>query len=200
MRHGAAWFRALGVPGSSGTVLATLGAEVARPGVYEVPYGTTFRALIEGLGGGRDDGRPVRAILPAMSSSFLPASAMHAAIDHVSLAALGSSLGCAGIALVAEGECLVERTLAIARFFMAEQCGQCPPCRMETNTIAAVLEKVEKGEAGDYRDQIEKIAAFTRKKGKCSLIEMAAAPVLSALKLFPDDFARHAAHGTCPPG
>jgi NADH:ubiquinone oxidoreductase subunit F (NADH-binding) len=70
---------------------------------------------------------------------------------------------------------------------------------METNTIAAVLKKVRAGEPGDYRAQIEKITAFARGKGNCSLIEMAAAPALSALRLFPGDFAHHAAHGTCPP-
>ena len=80
---------------------------------------------------------------------------------------------------------------------MQEQCGQCPPCRMETNTFVAVLEKVARGEAGDYAGQVEKIAGFTAKKGFCSLIEMAATPVRSGLRLFADDFARHAATGRC---
>ena len=199
IRHGAAWFRALGVEGSTGTMLFTLDASVARPGVYELPFGATFRDLIEGLGGGLTSGRAVKAILPAMSSGFLPASALDLALDHAAVKAAGSGLGCGGISLLAEGDCAVERTVAIAEFFMAEQCGQCPPCRMETNTIAAVLHKVMEGTTGDYRAQIEKIASFTARKGQCSLIEMAAAPVLSALRLFPDDFAHHAAHGRCPP-
>jgi NADH:ubiquinone oxidoreductase subunit F (NADH-binding) len=91
----------------------------------------------------------------------------------------------------------VERALAIAGFFKAEQCGQCPPCRMETATIAAVFQKVAAGEPGDYVAQVEKIAAFARGKGNCSLIEMAAAPALSALRLFPADFAAHASTGRC---
>ena len=81
---------------------------------------------------------------------------------------------------------------------MKEQCGQCPACRMETNTLAAILGKVKVGLAGDYAEQIEKIASFTRGKGFCNLIEMAAAPVLSALRRFPEDFAHHAAQGRCP--
>jgi NADH-quinone oxidoreductase subunit F len=200
VRHGAGWFRALGVPGSSGTMLFTLDDAVRHPGVYELPFGATFRDLIEGRGGGLRSGRALRAILPAMSCAFLPATAIDLPLDHASLRAVGSSLGCGGVTLVEEGECLLERSLAIARFFMTEQCGQCPPCRMETSTIAAVLAKVQGGDAGDYRAQIEKIAAFTARKGYCSLIEMAATPVLSALRLFPDDFAHHAAHGTCRAG
>jgi NADH:ubiquinone oxidoreductase subunit F (NADH-binding) len=60
------------------------------------------------------------------------------------------------------------------------------------------MEQVRAGQAGDYASQIEKITTFARGKGYCSLIEMAAAPVLSALRLFPEDFAHHAAHGVCP--
>ena len=116
---------------------------------------------------------------------------------HRTVRDAGSGLGCGGISIVEEGECIVERVREIAGFFMAEQCGQCAPCRMETNTIAAVLDKVLIGDAGDYRSQIEKIAGFTAGKGHCSLIEMAASPVLSALALFPADFAHHAAYGTC---
>ena len=89
--------------------------------------------------------------------------------------------------------------MKIAEFFKAEQCGQCPPCRMETATLASVFQKVAAGEAGDYVAQAEKITAFTRGKGNCSLIEMAAAPALSALRLFPGDFAAHASTGRCPP-
>ena len=197
LRLGASWFKGLGVAGSAGTMLYTLGDEVVNPGVYELPFGRILRELVEGRGGGLKDGRRIKAILPAMSCAWLKSTALDLALDHESLKAAGSSLGCGGLSLVAEGECLVERCLAIARFFMAEQCGQCSPCRMETNTIAAVLEKVATGEAGDYRAQIEKIAAFARKRGNCSLIEMAAAPIVSALALFPDDFAAHAANGSC---
>ena len=76
--------------------------------------------------------------------------------------------------------------------FMGEQCGQCPPCRMQTNQVAHILEAVKASKGPGYSGKIEKITAFARGKGKCSLIEMAAAPVLSALRLFPEDFAARA--------
>jgi NADH-quinone oxidoreductase subunit F len=180
------------------TMLATLDETVVHPGVYEVPLGTTFRALLHDFGGGTRSGAPVKAILPAMSSPFLSATHLDVPMTHAAVRAAGSNLGCGGVSVVAEGECIVERVARIAEFFKAEQCGQCPPCRMETNTIASVIDKVRTGDAGDYVAQIEKIAAFARGKGFCSLIEMAAAPVRSALALFPDDFAHHARTGSCP--
>ena len=64
---------------------------------------------------------------------------------------------------------------------MDEQCGLCPPCRMETNQIVHILQGVLGGKGPGYDGKLEKITSFTRGKGKCSLIEMAAAPVMSAV-------------------
>src|SRR5262245_7510902 len=197
VRQGASWFRALGAHGGAGTMLFTLDDRVRRPGVYERPLGTTFRSLLEECGGGTKSGRAVRGVLPALSSSFLPASGLDLPLTHEALKEAGSGLGCGGVGFVEEGACLVCRVSEIADFFMSEQCGQCPPCRMETNTRAAGLGQVRAGTAGDYAAQIEKITTFARGKGYCSLIEMAAAPVLSALRHFPEDFARHARTGAC---
>jgi len=188
--HGPAWFR-------PGAMLCTLDDSFARPGLVEVPLGTTLRALVDDFGGGTRGGRPVKAILPALSSAFLPASALDTPMTHEAMRAAGSNLGCGSVSILEEGTCIVERALEIAGFFKAEQCGQCSPCRMETATIAAVFQKVAAGEAGDYLAQVEKITAFARGKGNCSLIEMAAAPALSALRLFPEDFAAHARSGRC---
>lgn len=183
-----------------GRMLVTLDEGVVEPGVYEVKLGTPFREVIYDLGGGPRGGRAIKALLPALSSAFLPASGLDVRMTHDDVRAAGSNLGCAGISLIEEGTCVVERAVAISEFFMREQCGQCPPCRMETNTIAGVLKKVRDADAGDYNAQIQKIAKFTAGKGNCSLIEMAAAPILSLLALFPEDFAHHAEHGTCAPG
>ncbi|HKY31829.1 MAG TPA: NADH-ubiquinone oxidoreductase-F iron-sulfur binding region domain-containing protein [Candidatus Polarisedimenticolia bacterium] len=198
VRRGPEWFRSLGTRGGVGTMLFTLDDRVERPGVHEMPMGATFRELLYEAGGGPVDKRPLRALLPATSSRFLPASRLDLPMTHEDVKAAGSSLGCGGLSFLLEGECVVERAAALAGFFKREQCGQCPACRMETSTLAAVLEQVRRGEAGDYASQIEKIVAFAAGKGHCSLIPMAAAPVVSALELFPEDFAHHASRGRCP--
>jgi len=48
----------------------------------------------------------------------------------------------------------------IARFFMQEQCGQCPPCRMETNQFVHVLEAVRAGKGPGYQEKLQKLAEF----------------------------------------
>lgn len=194
--HGAAAFAAIGTEQSKGTMLFTLGDEVKRPGVYELPFGSSYRQLIDDCGGGLCSGKPIRAVLPAMSCAFLPAEHLDAPIGFETLRALGTSPGCGGVRIVDTDTDVVQLTLDIARFFMQEQCGQCPPCRMQTNQFVHVLQGVQQGRGPGYGDKLHKLAEFARKKGLCSLIEMAAAPVLSAVHCFAEDFA--AAAGPAP--
>lgn len=188
-RNDGAAFAAIGTDESKGTLLFTLGDEVHKPGVYELPFGATYRQLIEGCGGGLKDGRTVRAILPAMSAAFLDAEHLDVPIAYETLQPLGSSPGCGGVRIVDETTDVVALTTEIAEFFMKEQCGQCPPCRMETNQFVHILKAVQAGKGPGYDAKMTKLATFSRKKGRCSLIEMAAAPVISALTCFANDFA-----------
>ena len=197
-RHGGEAFAAIGTEQSKGTLLFTLPGDVQRPGVYEAAFGTTYRQLIEGHGGGLRSGRRVRALLPAMSCGFLLAEHLDVPIAYETLRPLGSSPGCGGIRIVDETTDVVAMTLEIAEFFMREQCGQCPPCRMQTNQFVHILKAVQGGKGPGYDDKLTRLAEFSRKKGFCSLIEMAAAPVLSAVKAFAPDFA--AAAGPAPTG
>ena len=194
-QHGAEAFAAIGTEQSKGTILFTLGSEVNNPGVYELPFGATYRQLIEECGGGLASGKPIRAVLPAMSCALLPADQLDTPIAYETLAELGTSPGCGGVRVIEEGQDTVALTLEIADFFMREQCGQCPPCRMQTNQFVHILKGVQNGMGPGYAEKLDKLAKFSAKKGHCSLIEMSAAPVLSAVRLFGEDFAQAAGPG-----
>ncbi len=191
-RHGATAFAAIGTAESKGTLLFTLGAEVKRPGVYELPFGSTYRQLLEQCGGGLANGESVRAVLPALSCGFVNAEQLDTPIAYETLRAIGTSPGCGGVRIVTPSTDVVALALEIATFFMKEQCGQCPPCRMETNQFVHILKGVQQGMGPGYAEKLQKLAEFNRKKGFCSLIEMAAAPVLSAVHTFAEDFAKAA--------
>jgi NADH:ubiquinone oxidoreductase subunit F (NADH-binding) len=194
-RHSGAAFAAIGTAESKGTLLFTLSEQVHKPGVYELPFGATYRDLIEGCGGGLKNGHAVRAILPAMSAAFLDAAHLDVPIAYETLRTFGSSPGCGGVRIIDETTDVVALTLEIAEFFMKEQCGQCPPCRMETNQFVHILKAVQAGKGPGYDQKMTKLAEFSKRKGHCSLIEMAAAPVISALSCFATDFAAAAGPG-----
>jgi NADH-quinone oxidoreductase subunit F len=197
---GAEWYRKFGTAESPGTMIFSLNDDVNRPGVYELPFGTPLRYLIEECGGGMKGGGKIKAIMPAApSSAFLPPEKIDTPLDHSSMRDAGSALGCGVVRLVAEGTCIVEELVKIAEFFAAESCGQCPACRMETNTLAAMLKKVQAGQGGQpILEQFGKILAFNKGKGFCNLIAMPGPPIESALKLFPKDFEAHLTTGKCP--
>lgn len=197
---GTKWYRSFGTPESPGTMIFSLNDDVNRPGIYELPFGSSLRFLIEECGGGVRDGKTIKAILPGgPSSAFLPADKIDIPLDHNSLRAAGSAIGCGVVRVVTEGSCIVEEVLHIADFFAAESCGQCPACRMETSTLAALLKKVQQGQGGQpLLEQFGKIISFNKGKGFCALINMPGPPIESALKLFRSDFDFHLANGRCP--
>ena len=198
--NGAKWYRSFGTPESPGTMIFSLNDEVNRPGIYELPFGSSLRSLIEECGGGVKGGKAIKAILPGgPSSAFLPADKIDLPLNHNSVRAAGSSIGCGVVRIVTEGTCIVEEILRIADFFTAESCGQCPACRMETNTLAAMLKKVQQGQGGQpLLEQFSKIISFNKGKGFCNLINMPGPPIESALRLFRSDFEFHLANGRCP--
>lgn len=198
--HGSQWYRSFGTPESPGTMIFSLNEDMKRPGIYELPFGTPLRRLIEDCGDGVKNGKSIRAILPGgPSSAFLPPDKLDIPLDHKSLRAAGSTIGCGVVSLVTEGTCIVEEVLKIADFFARECCDQCPACRMETNMLAAMLKKVQAGEGNEaLLEQFSKVVSFNKGKGFCNLISMPGPPIESALKLFRSDFEFHLANGHCP--
>jgi NADH-quinone oxidoreductase subunit F len=196
--HGANWFRGIGTAESFGTMLYSMNDEWARPGVYELPYGAREGELLYGLVGGLKGGMSLRALLPGGPSSAFLLPDPDRILSPESLRAAGSNIGCGVMRGYAEGTCMVEVALQIAQFFQKESCGQCPACRMETNLLATTLAKVHQGQVSAAAlDQIPRVLDFNRGKGLCSFINMPGPPLLSAIKLFPEDFQAHLTTGRC---
>ena len=86
-------------------------------------------------------------------------------LDHNSMRDAGSGLGCGVVRLIGEGTCIVEEVIKISEFFTVESCGQCPACRMETNTLTSLLKKVQAGQGGQpILEQFGKISPSTKAK------------------------------------
>jgi NADH-quinone oxidoreductase subunit F len=199
LRRGAAWFREPGTAESPGTMIFCLGEEVNAPGAYELPLGTPLRHLYENIGGGLRSGKALKAILPGgPSCAFLTKDQLDIRMDSESLKRAGTALGCGVLRFYAEETCMVEETRRLAQFFARECCGQCPACRMETGILATMLDRIAlgKGDAALF-DQFQRIIDFNRGKGYCALVNMPGPPILSAIRLFRDEFDEHARTGTC---
>jgi NADH:ubiquinone oxidoreductase subunit F (NADH-binding) len=190
VRRGGAWFAGLGRTGP-GTKLYCLSGDVARPGVYEAPLGVTLDELLELAGGAVGT---LKAFSPGgASSGFLPASESGRTLDFRSLAEAGSMLGSAGVVVLNEEVSVAEAALEQLRFFEAESCGQCAPCRIGTRFLREAVERAQRADDGaERRAALRHVAdaAWQMNEGSiCGLGQAAPLPLTSALKWFPEDFA-----------
>lgn len=187
--------------GGPHTRLATISGDVVNGGVFEIdPTVETFDTLIERAGGLTGNGI-LKAIQPGgPSSAFLAADSAGITLDAAAIAAAGSAAGCLAVRVYTSDRCMVEVVDAVTGFFSTQHCGQCPPCRMKTQTYHRTIHQITTGHGSwDMLDKLSVVEDFVSDMPRrCSLIDMPTPPVASARVLFADDFAAHIDHDMCP--
>ncbi len=188
--RGAAWFRSIGPETGPGPKLYCVSGHVQRPGVYELPMGTTLREIIEVHAGGMLAGRKLKAVIPGGSSvPILTAAEIDVAMDFDSVAKAGSMLGSAGIIVMDDSTDMVGALRTIAHFYHHESCGQCTPCREGTGWLEKILDRIDAGEGTDADiAKLDSVASGMLGTTICVLADAAAMPVQSFLKKFGQEF------------
>jgi NADH-quinone oxidoreductase subunit F len=190
IRNGAQWFAGLGVEGSGGTAIFSISGHVERPGNYELPLGLPFPEVLE-MAGGVLGGRELKAVIPGGSSvPVVPAEQMmKLTLDFDTLKAAGTGLGTGAMIVMDETTCMVKTLRRIARFYSAESCGQCTPCREGTGWLYRVLSRIVAGRAAmSDLDMLVDVANKIEGHTICALGDAAAWPVQSFLKHFRHEF------------
>ncbi|MBI5169800.1 MAG: NAD(P)H-dependent oxidoreductase subunit E [Candidatus Eisenbacteria bacterium] len=186
VRDGAAAYAAIGTEGSRGPKLFCVAGSVAKPGLYELPFGATLRELLS-LAGVPDGGRALQAVLlGGAAGSFVTPEEFDVPLTFEGTRAIGASLG-SGVVLAFDGtvdmRAIVRR---IARFFRDESCGQCVPCRVGTVRQEEALARLCAGAAGTSRDEtlviLDDLDRAMRDASICGLGHTAAVAVQSALR------------------
>jgi NADH-quinone oxidoreductase subunit F len=197
MRKGPLWFAGLGPLNSGGTNIFSVSGHVNRPGNFEVPLGIPFADLLD-MAGGIWKARHIKAVIPGGSSvPVVPGEIMMKTnMDYDSLKAAGSSVGSAAVIVMDETTCMVRALERLTRFYMAESCGQCTPCREGTGWLNRTLKRVLAGEGnrehlGLLLDVANRIEGHTI----CALGDAAAWPVQSFLKHYRHEFEYMIDHG-----
>jgi NADH-quinone oxidoreductase subunit F len=202
MRNGAQWFLELGRPNNGGEKIWCVSGHVNKPGNYEIPLGAPFRDLLE-LAGGVREGHKLKAVIPGgCSMPVMPADViMNTDLDYDSLSKAGSALGSAGMIVMDDSTCMVKALMRISRFYYAESCGQCTPCREGCGWMYRVIKRIEEGK-GTMEDIDLLASAAGQIEGHtiCAFGDAAAWPVQSFVKHFREEFEYHVTHKNCMPG
>jgi NADH-quinone oxidoreductase subunit F len=201
--RGAPWFVGLSRTGEGGTKLYGASGRVKRPGLWELPLGTSLGEVLLEHAGGMQDGYRFRGCLPGgASTDFLVEEHLEVPLDFTSVAAAGSRLGTGTVVVLDDRTCPVGFVGNLEAFFARESCGFCTPCRDGLPWTAKVLAALEAGQGLPV--DLTRLELHTRLLGPgrtyCALAPGAMEPLQSALRHFRDDFVRHVDERRCPYG
>lgn len=202
LRNGSDWFASIGTEKSKGTKVFALAGKIYNTGLIEVPMGTTLREIVYDIGGGVPNGKRFKAAQTGgPSGGCIPAKYLDVPVDYDSLQGLGSIMGSGGLIVMDEDSCMVDVAKFFVQFCMDESCGKCPPCRVGTQQMYALLNLISEGEATlEDLDKLEELCNMVRTSSLCGLGQTAPNPILSTLRYFRDEYVEHIEHQWCPAG
>jgi len=201
VNNGAEWFRGLSRSPDAGTKLYGVSGKVNRPGVWELPMGTTVREILEEHAGGMRPGLKFRGVIPGgASTDFLVEEHLDIPMDFASIQKAGSRLGTGTMIVLDDQTCPVAMVHNLEHFFAQESCGWCTPCREGLPWTEKLLKAIEDGQ-GDEGD-LELLERHSKLLGPghtfCALAPGAVEPLQSAMRYFREDFERHITGKRCP--
>ena len=179
-------YAAIGTAGSTGPRLFCLCGCVARPGVYEVPFGATLRQMLD-LAGGVAGGRKLQAVLLGGAAGvFVRPDEIDMPLTFEGTRAAEATLGSGVIMAFDDTIDLVSILLRIAAFFRDESCGQCVPCRVGTVRQEEALHRILAGRTrGGFEGEralLDDIGLAMKDASICGLGQTAYSAVESAIK------------------
>jgi NADH-quinone oxidoreductase subunit F len=187
IEKGAAEYRKIGTEKSPGSKLFCVSGDVAKPGVYEIPFGVTLRELLEMAGG--VTGNLQSVLFGGAAGAFATSEHLDVKLTFEDLRAAGLPLGSGVVMVFNETRDMRDVLKRLGKFFAHESCGKCYPCQMGTQRQMEILERLVNGNwlMGD-RERLQDVGWTMTDASLCGLGQTAASAVLSAMKLWPELF------------
>jgi len=196
IRNGGEWFLNLGKPNNGGVKIFSVSGHIEQPGNFEVRLGTSFADLLA-MAGGVWKGRTLKAVIPGGSSMpVLPADIiLQCTMDYDSLQGIGSGLGSGGVIVMDEATDMVKALARLSRFYFAESCGQCTPCREGSGWLYRMIKRIVDGQGRpEDIEMLERAAGQIEGHTICAFGEATAWPVQSFIKHYRHEFEYYIEH------
>ena len=200
--NGGKSYAQIGTEKSKGTKVFALTGKIKRTGLVEVPMGITFRGIIYDIAGGIKGNGNFKAVqIGGPTGGCLPANLLDEPIDYESLAASGAVVGSGGMVVLDESTCLVDLAKFFMNFAKEESCGKCVPCRIGTQRMLEILERITSGKGRlEEVEALEEMAHMVKKTSLCGLGQTAPNPVLTTIRYFQDEYEEHIKDKKCRAG
>jgi [NiFe] hydrogenase diaphorase moiety large subunit len=172
---GAESYRAIGTEKSSGSKLISVSGDCPRPGIYEYPFGTSLREILNDCGAVNT--RAVQVSGP--SGVCVSAGEFDRRLGFEDLPTAGAFM------VFDDSRDLFEVARNFVHFFAHESCGFCTPCRVGTSLLKNTMDKIAAGHGTQYDlHEIENLDHVLQTTSHCGLGRTACNPVLHTLKHF----------------
>ncbi len=200
IEKGPHWHRSIGTPKSPGTAVFSVVGDVIHPGLVEISMGVTLRELIFDVCGGPPGKSTFKAVqIGGPSGGCLGVDHLDTPVDFEALGKVGAMMGSGGMVVMTDHSCMVDVSRYFLDFTRKESCGKCTFCRIGTQKMHNILERLTKGEAREHDlETLEALALDVKKGSLCGLGKTASNPVLTALAGFKEEFEAHALEKKCP--
>lgn len=193
-RYGQAWFRSAGTAEEPGSMLVTVSGAVRAPGVREIGIGTPVWRVIRQAGGPSE--RPRALLFGGWSGVWASAAeATELPLSAAGLARLGAVPGAGLVEVLPASACGLRETARIARYLASQSAGQCGPCAFGLDALAGEVSRIAAGHV-DGIALVRRWLGQVDGRGACSHPSGAVRLIRSAMRVFDDDLAEHAA-GRC---
>lgn len=175
LEGGPAAFSEYGTRQSSGTKLISISGDIGRPGIYEVPFGTTVNEILA-MANGRDS---IAIQVGGPSGRMIGPAEFDRKICYDDLATGGAMV------VFGPGRNPIEIARMYMEFFEDESCGYCTPCRVGNVLLRQGLERIlaGRGEPSDL-EQFQEISRTMKAASRCGLGQTSSNPVITSLENF----------------
>lgn len=178
--NGASWFGMIGTAAGKGTKVFSISGDVEKPGIYELPLGSSLQELVIDLAQAHD--------VKMVQVGGAPGRIVRGDCLDVPLG-FETMLGSGAVVVFDSSRSVVRSVLSAVEFLAEESCGKCAPCREGTQVMVEIFERLSKGEGirGDL-ETMELLAKVMRDSSLCGLGQGIANPVLDSLELFKTEY------------
>src|SRR5438128_2430620 len=166
-------------------------AEATAAGVFGAIKLYPHRGAGADVCGGMPPGRTLKACIPGGSSVPIlnREETEGCLLDYEGVVEKGSMLGSGGVIVFDDSTDMVYQIMRLARFYAHESCAQCTQCREGTAWTTKITERIlaGQGKTADL-DLLLDLADNMTGKTICVLSDSCAAPVVSGIKKFRNEF------------
>ncbi|MGR3323137.1 MAG: formate dehydrogenase beta subunit [Pseudooceanicola sp.] len=192
---GAAHYRDFGLGRSRGTIPLQIAGNVKHGGLFETAFGMPLGEIVNEIGGGTRSGRPVKAVqVGGPLGAYFGPGQFDTPFGYEEFDGQGGLIGHAGLVVFDDNADLGAMARFAMEFCAVESCGKCTPCRIGAVRGVETIDRIRQGDAAAI-DLLEDLCETMKDGSLCALGGFTPYPVLSALRVAPEDFtpAREAA-------